>query len=118
MEIKLNVYKTRSLKIIEKTYSVSDFRLSFGACEDILNAINVDLFTGSLDALSDEGKASEMMKMVIDALPVIKDILKDVFEGLTNDELKRTSIQDIIQVVIQIVQYAMASLGNSVTPKN
>ena len=58
------------------------------------------------------------MKMVIDALPVIKDILKDVFEGLTNDELKRTSIQDIIQVVIQIVQYAMASLGNSVTPKN
>ena len=71
-----------------------------------------------IDALSDEGKASEMMKMVIDALPVIKDILKDVFEGLTNDELKRTSIQDIIQVVIQIVQYAMASLGNSVTPKN
>ena len=78
MEIKLNVYKTRSLKTVEKTYSVSDFRLSFGACEDILNAINIDLFTGNLDALSDEGKAAEMLKMVIDALPVIKDILKDV----------------------------------------
>ena len=59
-----------------------------------------------------------MFKMVIDALPVIKDILKDVFEGLTDEELKRTSVQDIMKVVIEIVQYAMATLGKSVSPKN
>ena len=118
MEIKLNVYKTRSLRTVEKTYSVSDFRLSFGACEDILNAINSDLFTGNLDALSDEGKSAEMLKMVIDALPVIKDILKDVFEGLTDEELKKTDVRDIMKVVIEIVQYSMATLGKSVSPKN
>ena len=59
-----------------------------------------------------------MLKMVIDALPVIKDILKDVFEGLTDEELKKTDVRDIMKVVIEIVQYSMATLGKSVSPKN
>lgn len=118
MELELKVYKTRSLKAVEKTYKENDFRLSFGACEDILHAINIELFTGNLDALSEEGKAAELTKMVIDALPVIKDILKDVFEGLTDDELKRTSIQDIVKVVVSIITYATTSLNRSVPEKN
>ena len=118
MEFSLNVYKTRGLKQVEKTYKVSDFELSFGACEDVLNAINIDLFAGGLDALSDEAKTAEMFKMVVDALPVIKDILKDVFDGLTDDELKRTSVKELVGLVMQVIRYSMATLGKSVPEKN
>ena len=114
MEIKLNIYKTRSLKEVEKIYSVADFRLSFGACEDVLNAINIDLFEGGLDTLSDESKNTEIFKIVIKALPVFKDILKDVFEGLNDEELKRTDVGEIANAVINILTYSLSTLGKSI----
>lgn len=114
MEIELNVYTTRSLKEIEKTYRVSDFKLSFGACEDVLEAINVDMFDGGLEALSEETKNSETIKMIVNALPVLKDILKDVFDGLTDEEMKRTDVREVASAVLNIVSYSLSTLGKSV----
>lgn len=113
MDIKLNVYKTRSLKEIDKTYCVSDFKLSFGACEDVLNAINIDMLS-DLEPLSTETKNAEIFKIVVNALPIFKDILKDVFEGLTDEELKKTEMSEIVNVVINIIMYSLQTLGKSI----
>ena len=112
--IKLKVYKDRKLKEVEHIYKVEDFQLSFGACEDILNAIGVDKFDEGMEALSNESKNSEFFKSF-----VIKDIFKDIFEGLTDDEIRRVGLDDFFSVTTEIVMYSLSRMGKSVkVPKN
>jgi hypothetical protein len=113
MELKLNIYVDRKLKEVEKTYVVNDFELSTGACEDLLNIINIDMFDGSLEALSDESKLAEMLKMIVGGVSVFKDILKDVFDELTDDEIKRTRTSEIIKCVASIIKYSITGLTSS-----
>ena len=117
--IKLKGYKDRKLKEVEHIYKVEDFQLSFGACEDILNAIGVDKFDEGMEALSNESKNSEFFKSFVNALPVIKDIFKDIFEGLTDDEIRRVGLDDFFSVTTEIVMYSLSRMGKSVkVPKN
>lgn len=118
MELKLNVYVNRRLKEVEKTYSTNDFELSTGACEDLLNIINIDMFEGGLEALSDEAKITEVLKTIVGGVSVFKDILKDVFEGLTDDEIGRTKASEIINCVASIIKYSVTGLFSSFGSKN
>lgn len=120
MEITLNIYTSRALREVEKTYTTNEFALSFGACEDVLAVVNLDLFEGGIQALSDESKSVEIIKIVVSAFPIFKDILKNVFDGLTDDEIGRTKIADIAKIVVEIVKYSFGSLVGSIgtKPKN
>ena len=72
-----------------------------------------------MEALSNESKNSEFFKSFINALPVIKDIFKDVFEGLTDDEIRRIGLDDFFSVTTEIVMYSLNRMGKSVkVPKN
>ena len=118
MELKLNIYIDRKLKEVEKTYTTNDFELSTGVIEDIMNCINIDAFEGGLEALSSENQINTLVPMIYGAYSTFKDLLKDAFDGLTDDEIKRTKIREIAKVVIEIIKYSFAELGDAVGFKN
>lgn len=103
MELKLNIYKKRE---IEKTYTCDTYDLLMGTVEDFLELINIDELK--------EGTDTEILVLVGKAIPkgmgTIKNLLKDVFEDLTDEEFKRTRVKDIAQLLVDIVKYSIAEI--------
>lgn len=112
MELKLDIYTTRLCREVERTAIAKDFELSVGVCEDILNAINIDMFEGGLDSLSNEGQSELIMQTIKSAYPVFIDLIKEIFE-LNDDEVKRIKIADVAKVVIEVVKYSVSNLANA-----
>lgn len=111
-KLKLNVYDGKK---IEKTYEAEEVNLMTGTCEDIINMIDVDKLTsGKLD---NQALGIEVVKVVAKSFSKFKPFLQDVFPGLTDDEYRRTSIKEVANAVIKIVQYTVGELfdigGNS-----
>jgi hypothetical protein len=111
MELKLNIYENGK---VTKTYKANDFTLMTGICEDIINIVDIDKLTSG--NLNDQTLGIEIIKIVAKSFSKFKPFLQDVFEGLTDDEYRHTSIKEVGQVVIQIVKYTineLYSVGNN-----
>lgn len=114
MELKLDIYNTRFCKKddIEKTCTANDFELSLGVCEDVLNMINIDMFEGGLEAISTESQNALFTSLVKNGLPFFKDMIKEIFE-ITDEEVSKTKLSDIVKVVINIVKFSFSQLASS-----
>lgn len=112
MELKLNIYKSRKSREIERTLTANDFELSTGVCEDLIKIVDIDLFTG-VDALSEESQMLELFKIVSNSFDVFKEMLQEVFEGLTEEDVKNTKLNEIVVVVYQIIRFALQNLFSS-----
>lgn len=121
MELTLNIYKARGKYTIsneiEREAKAQDFELTTGVCEDIMNLINIDMFEGGFDALSNESKQELAIGIIKDGYPMFMEIIKEIFE-ITDDEAKRIKIADIATVVLQIVKYSFAQLAKSIGNRN
>lgn len=111
MELKLNIYNKKE---ITKTYTNDTYDLMFGTIEDFMDLINVDeLKTGS---------DQEIIMLVGKALPkgmgTIKVLLKDVFEGMTDEELKHTKVKEITKVLVNIIKSSITEIGKGIDEKN
>ena len=109
--MKLKIYKNKK---VEKTYEADTYDLMFGTLEEVAQAVKIDeLKTGS-DA--------EILKMVVNlivgSMDTITDLMKDIFEGITDDELKRAKVKDMAQVIVEVVQYTIKELGKGFGSKN
>lgn len=107
-EIILNIYNAENKQIVDKTYSVNSVDLLFGTVEDLLNVID-------LDKVNDD---KEVAIMIVKAWGQLKPFLKDVFPGLTDEEIKRIKINDIIPVFSDIFKAIGENIGLLVTGKN
>lgn len=105
--IKLNIYKEGNKKEIEKTYIAEGYDLMLGTIDDILSVIDVD-------KLNDQ---KAVAVMVLKSYGQIKPLLMDVFPGVTNEELNRTKISELVTVFIQIAT-ATAELLTTLETKN
>lgn len=109
-ELVLNIYKMErdenGNRIVDKTYRANSCELMYGVIEDIVDVLELD----KID--SDE----TMIKLIITALRQVKPILKDVFVGLTDEELKRTLTNEVIDCVLSIVSYLVGeeTLNNAI----
>lgn len=56
--------------------------------------------------------------MVIRILPLVKPLLKDIFEELTDEELRRTKVRDLIPLFSEIFKYSFDELFNLGGEKN
>lgn len=112
MTLELNIYDGKK---IVKTYSSSDFNLMTGTCEDIINMIDIDKLTSG--KLNEQALGIEVVKVVAKSFSKFKPFLQDVFNGLTDEEYRHTSIKEVATVVITIVKYTVNELfsvgGNS-----
>lgn len=115
MELELTIYTDRTLKEIEKKYATSDFKLSTGVAEDLLDLINIDMFNGELE---ENQQLGELLKVVVKGKNAFKDILKNVFDGLTDDECSRTDLKEFVRVVYNIITYTIGNLFSIADEKN
>ncbi|MBR4683159.1 MAG: hypothetical protein IKP06_07705 [Elusimicrobiaceae bacterium] len=107
-EIKLNIYSKENKNEIEKTYATDSIDLMFGTVEDILNVID-------LDKLDDE---KAIAVMIVKGWRQLKPFLKDIFEGLTDDEMTRIKIKEMIPLFSNIFRGIAENLNILSNGKN
>lgn len=107
MKLELNIYDGKK---VVKTYEAEDFTLTTGVCEDIIKEIDIDKLTsGKLDQTA---LGMEVIKLVAKSFSKFKPFLQDVFDGLTDEEYRHTSIKEVSGNVVKIVQYTVGELFN------
>ena len=101
--MKLTIYENKKPV---KTYTAEAYDLMFGTVEDIAEAMNLDnLKTGSDVEII--GLAVNLIKRNMET---VKDLLKDVFDGLTDEEIKHARVRDIARVLLDVVKYTISQL--------
>ena len=100
MEITLKIYNGNE---IEKTYTAETIDFSFGVVEDILDALD-------LENIKSDSK-TELAGVIIKCSKQLKPFLKDLFPGVTDEEIRRTHMQNLVEVFRGLYHYATAELG-------
>jgi hypothetical protein len=98
--IKLNIYKEGNKNEVEKTYTAESYELMMGTVEDIVGIID-------LEKIDDD---KEIAKMILKGYGQIKPLLIDVFPGLTEDEIRRVKVPELVPVIIGIGKAALESM--------
>lgn len=109
--MELNIYEKKQ---VVKTYRTDVYDLMFGTVEDVANAIKLDeLKTGS-----DVEIMKMIGKLVLTSMDTIKGLLKDIFDGLTDEELKNVKVSEIATVLVDVVKFTVTQLNLGAKGKN
>lgn len=98
--MKLNIYKNQ--KEIEKTYTIDDYDIMYGTVEDILSVF---------DEIEDLHDNMQIFKVIQKNRSKLNDLLKDIFPDLTDDELRRIKLKELIPVFMGLFTYVQTSFG-------
>lgn len=104
MQLVLNIYDPET-KVIVKQYTVESIDILYGTFEDIIEAIDENKLDDNM----------ELAKVILVSLKKIKPLLKQVFVGLTDEELKNAKVKELIPLFINIIKGMMSefkSLGD------
>jgi len=108
MQLLLNIYDPET-KVITKQYKAESVDIMFGTIEDLIEIIDIDKLS--------ENNDTELTKIILMSIKKVKPLLKEVFTGLTDEELKNTKIKELIPLFIDIVKYMFTEIqglgGNS-----
>lgn len=109
--MKLNIYNKKQ---VVKTYEVEAYDIKFGTLEDITKAIDLDsLKTGSnVEIIKMAGK------LILTNIETFKALFKDIFDGITDEELKKASLKEMATVIVDIVKYTINELNFGNNGKN
>lgn len=104
----LNIYgKKDGKKAVVKTYEAETYDLMFGTIEDVAEAVKLDDLKSGADV--------EIIKMVgnlvLNSMDTVKGLLKDIFEGITDEELKNTKVKEIAVVLVDVVKFTITQLN-------
>ena len=102
MELKLNIY--RNQKEIEKTYTADTYDILFGTVEDIMNMLDLDAFMGNGGTVS---LMEATGKLVSGSREMLKPLLKDIFPGVTDDELRRVKAKELLAVLAGLTGFSL-----------
>lgn len=111
--LKLNIYDKNK---IAKTYTADTTYIMYGTIEDIIGLIDFDKLTD----LEDKATQIELGKIIIKAIPMLKPMLKEIFEELTDEEIRKTRVNELVPLFVEIFTYAFSELTlvNKNTSKN
>ena len=102
--MKLNIYNKKQ---IVKTYTADTYDLMFGTLEDVAEAVHLDdMKTGS-----DTELLTMTMNFVMHSMDTVKDLIKDIFEGITDDELRNTKVAELADVLLDVIKYTLSQMG-------
>lgn len=102
--MKLNIYEKKS---IVKTYEADEYELMFGTVEDMIDAAKLDKIESGTDAEI----VVAATNLVTTSMDTVKDLLKDVFDGLTDDEIRHTRVSEIVNVIVDVIRYAISQIS-------
>lgn len=100
----LNIYKNQTE--IEKTYEVEGYDIMLGTVEDCL---------GIMDDLGEDPSKDEIFKVITKNREMLFSLLKDIFPGLTDEELRHIKLKELVPFFLSLFAYVQESFGN---PKN
>lgn len=101
MELVLNIYDEQT-KMIAKQYTAQTADIMFGTIEDLIEVIDIDKLNDNM----------EWAKVIVVALKKLKPLLKEVFTGLTDEELKHTKVKELVPLFISIIKFMMSEIGS------
>ena len=99
--MKLNVYKNQ--KEIEKTYTVDAYDLMYGTVEDIFEV---------MDGLDEKASDADILKVIQKNRTKLTALIKDIFPEITDDELKRIKLKELVPFFIDLFVYVIDSFGD------
>ena len=99
MELVLNIYDEKT-KMIAKQYTAETADIMFGTIEDLINVIDVDKLNDNM----------EWAKVIVLAMKKLKPLLKEVFTGVTDEELKNTKVKELVPLFINIIKFMMSEI--------
>lgn len=109
--MQLNIYEKKK---VVKTYTADSYDLMFGTVEDISDAVKLDeMKTGS-----DAEVLQAVIRLITTSKDTVKDLLKDIFEGLSDEELRNTKVREQAQVLVEVVTYTFSQLRKGTGAKN
>lgn len=100
--MKINIYKNQ--REVEKTYEVDNYDLMYGTVEDILALFD------DIDDLKDNMQIFNVIKKNRSKL---NDFMQDIFPDLSDDELRRIKLKELIPVFMELFAYVTNSFGAS-----
>lgn len=102
--MKLNIYDKKK---IVKTYEADTYDLMFGTVEDVADAVKIDEMTTGSDA-----EIIQLVgKLILSSKETVKDLMKDIFDGITDEELRRTKVSEQAAVLVDVVTYTIKQLS-------
>ncbi|MBR1453610.1 MAG: hypothetical protein IJ593_03085 [Lachnospiraceae bacterium] len=110
--LKLNIYgNVDGKKKVVKTYKTTTLDISFGIVEDMMEI---------LDKIQSNSDENAILGAIMKNIKNIRPLLLDVFEGLTEEELKNASTKEVIQIIVNIITFAINEINGLVvnTSKN
>ena len=99
--MKLNVYKNQ--KEIEKTYEVKAYDLMYGTVEDIFEI---------LDGMENLKTDAEMLAVIQKNRHKLNDLILDVFPEMTEDDLRKIKLKELVPFFIDLFSYVKDSFGS------
>ena len=99
--MKLNIYANQH--DIEKTYEIEAYDLMYGTVEDIFEV---------LDGMENMNTDVEMLKVIQKNRSKLNNLLKDVFPELTDDELRKIKIKELVPFFVELFGYVVQSFGS------
>lgn len=111
MELKITLYEDRLCRKVKEVKKANDFGLSLAVCEEVLNAVNIDMLaSGGLTALTDnESKLELLLPIVKEGLPYFKELLAEIFE-VSVEEMGYVDILEIVTVIKQVIFYSVGKM--------
>lgn len=103
----LNIYDKE--KNVVKTYKTDTYDLMFGTMEDIAKAVDID----NLETINNAEIVKLIGRLMTSGMGTVKNLMKDIFPGLTDEELKNTKIVEITNVLLDAVVFTVAQLYES-----
>lgn len=111
MKLELKIYKG---KAVEKIYTAAEFDIMFGTVEDVVALIDVDALSGEGD---DMDLVKACMNMLSGGIGKVKDLLKDIFTGVTDEELRRVKIKELVPLFLNLVKFSLDQIKSVGTEK-
>jgi len=96
----LNIYKNQ--REIEKTYEIDNYDLMYGTVEDVLSVFD------DVEDLSDN---MQIFKVIQKNRQKLTDLLKDIFPDLTDEEVRRIKLKELIPLFMDLFVYVQRSFG-------
>ncbi|MDE5885468.1 MAG: hypothetical protein K2H29_10390 [Oscillospiraceae bacterium] len=100
MQLTLKIYEGKK---VVKEYKAETVDFSFGVVEDILDVLDFDNMK--------TGDNKEIAAMIVKASRQLKPFLKDLFDGVTDEEIRHTRIQNLISVFKGLIAYTVQELN-------
>ena len=98
--MKLNIYKNQ--KEIEKTYTVDEYDIMYGTVEDVFEV---------LDGMENMKTDGEILKLIQANRKKLNGLLLDIFDGLTEEELRKIKIKELVPLFLDLFKYVRDSFG-------